>query len=106
MAENQKTAGHGVRAKVVDAVAVVVGWTGLAIALVLVAHVVLTVGKANPDNGITSTIRDVAQPLALGFHDLFAPQDPTLAVIVNYGVAALFWLFVRSLVLRLVRRFG
>ena len=104
MAENQVSAGHGVRAKVVGAVTVVVGWTGLAIAMVLVAHVVLTVGKANPDNGITSTISDLAQPLSLGFHDLFAPADPTLAVIVNFGIAALFWLFVRSLVLRLVRR--
>ena len=104
MAENQVSAGHGVRAKVVGAVAVAVGWVGLAIAMVLVAHVVLTVGKANPDNGITSTIGDLAQPLALGFHDLFAPDDPTLAVIVNFGLAALFWLFVRSLVLRLVRR--
>ncbi|MFD9734344.1 hypothetical protein [Umezawaea sp. NPDC059074] len=104
MAENQVSAGHGVRAKVVGAVAVVVGWAGLAIAMVLVAHVVLTVGKANPDNGITSTISDLAQPLSLGFHDLFAPADPTLAVIVNFGIAALFWLFVRSLVLRLVRR--
>ncbi|WNV91662.1 hypothetical protein [Umezawaea sp. Da 62-37] len=106
MAENQTTAGHGVRVKVVGAVAGVVGWAGLAVALVLVAHVVLTVGHANPDNGITSTVADWARPLALGFHDLFAPQDPTLAVIVNYGVAALFWLVVRSLVLKLVHRFA
>ncbi len=106
MVENPKTAGHGVRAKVAGAVVVVVGWAGLAIALVLVAHVVLTVGNANPDNGITSTIRALAQPLSLGFHDLFAPRDPTLGVIVNYGSAALFWLFVRSLLLRLVRGLG
>lgn len=106
MAENQASTGHGARAKVVGAVAVAVGWAGLAAALVLVAHVVLTVGDANPDNGITSTIRDLAQPLALGFHDLFTPRDPKLAVIVNHGVAALFWLFARSLVLRLVRGLG
>ncbi|PRY46140.1 hypothetical protein [Umezawaea tangerina] len=104
MAENQTAAGRGVRTKVVGAVAGVVGWAGLAVALVLVAHVVLTVGHANPDNGITSFVAGWARPLALGFHDLFAPQDATLGVVVNYGVAALFWLVVRSLVLKLVRR--
>jgi hypothetical protein len=107
MAEHQRThAGHGVRTRVVGVVAGVVGWAGLAIAVVLVAHVVLTVGHANPENGITSTVRDWAQPLALGFHDLFAPQDATLGVIVNYGIAAVFWLVIRSLLLKLIRRLG
>ncbi|WP_199444032.1 hypothetical protein [Umezawaea beigongshangensis] len=75
-------------------------------AVVLVLHVLLTVGGANPDNGITRTAAEFAQPLALGFKDLFTPEDPKLNVLVNHGIAALFWLVARSLVLRLIRRPG
>jgi hypothetical protein len=85
-------------------VAGVLGWIGLALAVVLVLHVLLTVGGANPDNGITRTVAELAEPLALGFEDLFTPEDPKLNVLVNHGIAALFWLTARGLVLRLLRR--
>lgn len=94
------------RSRIVGVVAAVLSWIGLALAVVLVVHVVLTVGGANPDNSITRTVRDLAQPLALGFRDLFTPDDAKLRVLINFGIAALFWLAVRSLVLRLVRRLG
>jgi hypothetical protein len=106
MAEHQAKADHGLRGRIVSAVAGIAGWIGLIFAVVLVAHVVLTVGGANPDNGITSTIRDWSQPLSLGFRDLFTPQDAKLRVLVNYGLAAVFWLVIRSIVLRLIRRLG
>ncbi|MFD4644529.1 hypothetical protein ACFWN2_44990 [Lentzea sp. NPDC058436] len=82
----------------------VISWVGLALAVVLVVHVVLTVGGANPDNLITSTVKELAEPLALAFKDLFSPEDAKLRVIVNFGLAALFWLAVRAIVLKLVRR--
>jgi hypothetical protein len=46
----------------------------------------------------------VAEPVALAFKDLFSPADAKLRVIVNFGLAAVFWLVVRAIVLRLVRR--
>ncbi|WP_367133432.1 hypothetical protein [Saccharothrix sp. HUAS TT1] len=95
-----------VRTRAVSVVAGVLSWAGLLVAVVLVAHVLLTVGGANPANSITTEVATWADRFALGFHDLFTPQDPKLAVLVNYGLAALFWLVVRSLVLRLVRRLG
>lgn len=82
----------------------IVSWVGLALAVVLVVHVVLTVGGANPDNVITSTVKAVAEPLALAFKDLFMPADAKLRVLVNFGLAALFWLAVRAIVVKLVRR--
>jgi hypothetical protein len=94
------------RTRVVGIAAGIVSWVGLALAVVLVVHVVLTVGGANPDNPITSTVKAVAEPLALAFRDLFTPADAKLRVLVNYGLAALFWLVVRAIVLRLVRRLG
>ncbi|MDX3658044.1 hypothetical protein PV646_12120 [Streptomyces sp. ID05-26A] len=92
------------RTRVVGLAAGIVSWVGLALAVVLVVHVVLTVGGANPGNVITSTVAAVAEPVALAFKDLFSPSDAKLRVIVNFGLAALFWLGVRAIVLKLVRR--
>ncbi len=87
----------GVLASVVRAIAVV-------FAAILVVHIVLTMGSANPDNGITKRIADVARPLALGFKDLFAPSDPKTVVLVNFGLAAIFWLVVGAVLAWLIRR--
>lgn len=95
-----------VRANVVGVLAGVVRWVGLAFAVVLVIHVLLTVGGANPDNGITRFFDTVADPLALAFKSLFTPENAELRVLVNYGLAALFWLIVSSVVARLIRRLG
>ena len=92
------------RANVVGVVASVVRWAGLLFALVLVVHVLLTVGSANPANGITRFFASAADPLALAFKSLFMPENAQLRVLVNYGLAALFWLVVSSVLSRLIRR--
>ncbi|TDV51111.1 hypothetical protein CLV71_106465 [Actinophytocola oryzae] len=84
----------------------VVRWVGLAVAVVLVGHVLLTVGGANRDNGITQFFSSAADPLALAFKSLFVPDDAKLRVLVNYGLAALFWLVVSAVLSRLIRRIG
>ncbi|WHT19736.1 hypothetical protein N8J89_01210 [Crossiella sp. CA-258035] len=94
------------RARIVGVLAGALRWIGTIVAVVLVAHVVLTVGGANPENGITQFVASWADPLALGFRDLFMPEDPKARVLVNYGIAALFWLIVTSIVVRIVRRLG
>ncbi|MER6989657.1 hypothetical protein ABT337_23575 [Saccharopolyspora hirsuta] len=80
----------------------VVRWFGTAAAALLAVHVILTIGNANPDNGITKFVASWAEWLALGFQDLFMPADPKLEVLVNYGVAALFWLVIASLATRVL----
>lgn len=90
--------------KVAAVVADVVRWVGLLFAVVLVVHVLLTVGGANPDNGITQFFDNVAQPLALAFKDLFTPENADLRVLVNYGIAALFWLVLSAIASRMIRR--
>lgn len=84
----------------------IVRWVGLIFAVILVLHVIFTVGGANPDNGIVSWVRGWADSLAIGFKDLFEPNDAKLRVLVNYGIAALFWLIVSSIVTRIIRRVG
>jgi len=94
------------RASIVGALASVVRWAGLVVVLILVIRVLLTVGGANPANGITSFITSWSDPLAWGFKDLFTPSDAKLRVLVNYGIAALFWLIVSSILARIIRRLG
>nr|WP_145740194.1 hypothetical protein [Saccharopolyspora dendranthemae] len=86
----------------VDVLIQVVRWAGLVCAALLAIHVILTIGNANPDNGITQFVASVADPLALGFQDLFTPEDPQLAVLLNYGIAALFWLIITSIARRIL----
>jgi hypothetical protein len=109
MPEHERTstdAGRGIRPRLVAVVAGVVRLLGTVAAVVLAAHVLLSIGGANPDNGITRFVARCARPLALGFRDLFMPSDAKLRVLVDYGIAAIAWLIVVSLVVRLIRRLG
>ncbi|HEX3787528.1 MAG TPA: hypothetical protein VHW44_06685 [Pseudonocardiaceae bacterium] len=93
-----------VRARIVGIAAGVVRWAGLVVAVILVARVLLTIGGANPNSGITSFITSWSDPLAWGFKNLFTPTDAKLRVLVNYGLAAIFWLVVSSIVTRIIRK--
>jgi hypothetical protein len=104
VAAERRRSPAAIRATVVGLVAGLVRWTGLIMALILVIHVLLTVGHANPDNGITVFFGDAAEPVALAFRNLFTPENPELRVLVNYGLAALFWLIVSGIAARLLRR--
>ncbi|HEY3261580.1 MAG TPA: hypothetical protein VGJ95_15155 [Pseudonocardiaceae bacterium] len=92
------------RARAFGVLTTVVRTIGGAAALILVAYIVLTLGGANPDNGITKFVASWADTLAFGFRDLFTPADDALRVVVNYGLAALFWLIITGVVTRLLRR--
>lgn len=94
------------RAQAVAILATVIRVLGALFALVLVAYVVLTIGDANPANGITRFVDSWANFIALGFQDLFTPADAKLRVLVNFGLAALFWLVVSSVLARIVRLLG
>lgn len=89
-----------------DALANALRIVGMVIVAVLVIHILLTMLEANPDNGLTRLVRDIAQAVSLGLGNLFLPDDPKLAVLVNYGTAALIWYAITSVVVRLVRRMG
>ncbi|AXB48838.1 hypothetical protein [Amycolatopsis albispora] len=105
--ERRRVNWRATRAKIGGLLAAVVRWIGLIFALILAVHVILTVGGANPDNSITQFIRSWAEPLSLGFGDLFTNiSDPKAQVLVNYGIAAIFWLIVSSILAKILRRLG
>lgn len=77
---------------------------GLAIVTILVVFILLRLLDANPANSFAAFIAYLANIFDLGLSDLFLPANPKLAVALNYGVAAIIWLVLTSLVSRLVRR--
>ncbi len=84
--------------------ATVLNIIGIVIVVILVLHIVLTLLDANPANGLTTFIASWAAELNLGLGNLFTPANPKMAVTMNYAVAAIIWLAVTTIVVRLVRR--
>lgn len=85
-------------------IATIVRIVGLVIVAILVAHIVLTLLDANPQNFLTEYVSMWAGEFNLGLGDLFTPEQPKLAVTLNYGVAAIIWMIVTAVVVRLLRR--
>jgi hypothetical protein len=95
-----------VTARGAGAVARVLRTIGYAIVAVLVLHIVLTLLQANPANVVAELIARLAGTFDLGLSNLFLVDDPTLAVLLNYGAAALAWLLITAVVVRLASRIG
>ncbi len=71
-------------------------------ALVEVVYILLVLFNANPANAFFRFINSIAQPLALFFPGLFNLANDKLELILNYGLAAVFWLVVTGFIARLV----
>jgi hypothetical protein len=90
--------------RAVGAVATVLRVIGLVIVAILVIHILLSIFGANPANTFATFIRDGARMFSLGLSDLFTFADPRLTVGVNFGIAAVIWWVITSIVVGLVRR--
>lgn len=75
-------------------------------AAVLVVHIVMVVGEANPANGVASFVRGFSSAVSLGFDDLFTPADVKFRELLNNGFAAIAWLAFGAVVTTLIRRFA
>jgi hypothetical protein len=82
----------------------VIEFLGSAVAVFLIFSALLAVGGANPGHEFTRITGVIAPYLATGFMDLFQPAEPTLALVLNYGSAAAFWLVATILIARLIRK--
>ena len=96
----------GATARAGNAVARALRTIGYAIVAVLLLHIVLTLLQANPANAVASLVRRLAGTFDLGLSNLFLVDDPMLAVLLNYGAAALAWLLITAVVVRLASRIG
>ena len=86
-----------------NVLATVVRTLALLFALVLIVNLVLVLVGVNPTNGVAQFIGTVASVVILGFRDLFVPANPTVMLIVNSLIAAVFWVFIGELMSRLIR---
>jgi len=82
----------------------VISLVGAVFALIEVIYVLLILFGASATNGFFRFIASLAEPLALFWPGLFPIDNYELNIIVNYGLAAVFWLVVASLLARLVGR--
>lgn len=97
---------RGTRTRMVRTVTTIVNVLCGLFAVVLVAHIVLVMGEANPANGVASFVRGFSSAVSLGFDDLFTPADVKFQVLLNYGFAAIAWLAFGAVVTTLIRRFA
>jgi putative effector of murein hydrolase LrgA (UPF0299 family) len=74
------------------------------VAGVIVAGIVLVLLNANMGNVIVRDIHDAASFLVGPFKNLFTPKSHKVAVAVNWGLAAIVWLLVGSLIAGLLVR--
>ncbi|NUT49600.1 MAG: hypothetical protein HOV94_20170 [Saccharothrix sp.] len=82
----------------------VISAVGAVFALIEVLYILMILFGANPANAFFRFIQQLAEPLALFFPGLFQLGNANLDLIINYGLAAVFWVVVTSLLARLVAR--
>ena len=82
-------------------IVMLIAWVVVA---VIVAGILLIVLEANPSNDIVNWVTDAARWLAGPFKDLFSIDNAKTAVAVNWGLAALVYLLIASLIAKLLRR--
>ncbi|HEX2131941.1 MAG TPA: hypothetical protein VHH15_10285 [Actinophytocola sp.] len=91
------SSGRGTAARVITGI-------GALFALIEVVYILLILFGANQANQFFQFVKSLAEPLALFFPGLFKLANNNLETIVNYGLAAVFWVVVAGLIARLVSR--
>jgi ABC-type dipeptide/oligopeptide/nickel transport system permease component len=86
------------------AIARLIRTLAIAVAVVIVVGIILRVVSANPHNMIVSDIHDAGNWLVGPFHNVFSVKDAKLELGLNWGLAALVYLAVGSLLAGLLAR--
>ena len=73
---------------------------------IIVAAILLKVLGANTSNSLVKGVIDLGRTLVGPFKDLFTIKDAKVEIAVNWGLAALLYLIVGSLIARILRRIG
>jgi hypothetical protein len=94
----------GAAALAVGRIAQLIRLIGWILAAVIVLGILFIVLDANPDNSIVSAVHDTARWLVGPFDGMFKPHDHKLAIAINWGIAALVYVIVGSLIASLVGR--
>jgi hypothetical protein len=95
-------AGAGVGARLAFARAITT--VASIVAAIIVLAIVLHLLRANPSNGIVDAIHQAGSWLSAPFHGLFSPHNGDVKMAVNWGLAAIVYLFVARLIARVIVR--
>jgi len=76
------------------------------IVAIIVVAILLKLLGANTGNSIVKGILDLGKTLVGPFKDLFTIKNPKVSVAVNWGLAALLYFIVGSIIARILRRIG
>jgi hypothetical protein len=82
----------------------VIRGVGAVLALVLALHILFVLFGANAGNAFVQFIAYWAGVFALWFKNLFETGNGQVDVLLNYGIAIVFWLVITGLLGRLVDR--
>ncbi|MGP4019713.1 hypothetical protein [Saccharopolyspora sp. 5N708] len=74
------------------------------ISLVFVLHIVFVVTGANQSNSFVSFTYSTAKFFVLGLGDVFTPEDATIGVVLNYGLAAVIYLVAGRIIAKALKR--
>lgn len=72
------------------------------IVIVIVLAIVLRALSANPGNSIVRDVNDTARALVGPFKNVFSLKAPKTALAVNWGLAAIVYLIVGGLIVRVI----
>lgn len=86
------------------AIARLIRTAAMLVAAVIVVAIILWLVSANPHNAIVSDIHDAGNWLVGPFHHVFSVKDAKLQLGLNWGLAALVYLAVGSLLAGLLTR--
>ncbi|KJK48020.1 hypothetical protein UK23_18420 [Lentzea aerocolonigenes] len=78
---------------------------GVVFALIEILYILMIVLGANQANAFFKFVQSLAEPLALFFPGLFHTGNFNVDVLLNYGLAAVFWLVVTGILARAVSRY-
>ncbi len=74
------------------------------VVLIIVVGILLVVLDANATNSIASAFHDAGRWLVGPFDGLFSFHSAKVAIAVNWGIAAVIYLAIAALIVRLLRR--
>lgn len=97
MTSRRTYGGRGSAARVITSI-------GGIFALIEIVYILMLIFGANHANGFFNLVKSIAEPLALFFPGLFSFASANLTVIVNYGLAAAFWLVITGIIARILGR--
>lgn len=80
--------------------ATLISGVGFLLAAILVMHIVFVLFHFPSENGLAQSVGQAAGPLALFFPGLIEANNQVLQVLMDFGLAAVFWVLLAGLLSR------